>query len=135
LAWWPQGAGWWLAAFVVLSMAVTTRVTTLARLGFADLHGAAVGLPINPKPLHRARCGLALLPLALGLCALAAVLLWADATQALVVRWPVMLLLWMTVCVGNTIEAFQPPREAAVKSSRWLLTLALGVACASESTR
>ena len=135
LAWRPGWAGWWLAAFVVVSMAVTTRVATLARLGFADLHGAAAALPINPKLLHRARCGLALLPLVLGLCALAAVLLWAHATQAVGVRWPLMLLLWATVCVGNTVEALAPPREAAEKSSRWLLTLALGVACASEATR
>lgn len=135
LAWRPGWAPWWLAAFVVASLMATSRVATLARLGLSELHAASLSLPISALRLKRARCALALWPTALGLLAIAAALLGAMADARLVLR-PVVAGLWFaTLTLGCAAEAFAPVGVAADKSSRWLFTLALGVALASEVTR
>jgi len=135
LAWRPDWAPWWLSAWAVLSLLATTRVAALLRLEMADLHAACAPLPVPPTQLQRGRQLMPLAALMPGLLALGVAAAWAAACCGLQPRLPV-LAAYVLVCIaGCSIESFSPSGDAASKASRWLLTLALCIALASEATR
>lgn len=138
LAWRPGWAGWWLAAWALLALLATSRLATLARLEFSALHAACAHLPLQPQRLQHARQALPLAALLPGLAALGLALTLAASAwpgpAALVLR-PAVLAGYGLACVGScAVEACSAPADAAAKSSRWLLSLALCIALASEAT-
>ncbi len=140
LAWRPGWAPWWLAAWALLSLLATTRLAALLRLELVDLHAACVALPLSTQRLQRAREVLPLAALLPGLLALCMVLAWAvvagQPVQAPLELRAAVFVAWLLCCtVGCAIEARSLPDDAAAKSSRWLLTLSLCIALASEVTR
>ncbi len=114
-------------------MAVS-RLSTLARLELAPLHAAAQVLPLPPQALQRARWGLVCLPLLLGLVALCVALALAAAAGQVQVHRAVFSAYGLVCLVAGVVEARAEPAAAAAQSSRWLLSLCLGIALASEAT-
>lgn len=121
-----SAAGWWLAGFAALSLLVVTRIDSLARDQFAGLIEACAGLPLQPRGLRRARAGLPLLPLLPGTAAL---MIGLPPTG---VR-PGVLAAYLAWCLAaNLVEVTAVRGDAGAKSSRWLFSLVLGLALASE---
>jgi hypothetical protein len=123
---WRGAASWWLAAFALLMLLVVTRVNALAREEFAGLIESCADLPLAPSVLHRARSAMALLPL------LPSVPLLVAGLPLAQVR-PGVLAAYAAACLASAVaEVFAAPTTAADKSSRWLFSLVVCVALASE---
>ena len=122
----PALAGWWLAAFALAGLLVSTRVNSLSRREFAALLAACTPLPLAPTALQHQRVALAMLPLLCGLLLLAGLLPWGQTRP----------LLALAFLLANTLvallEVTSTPADAAAKASRWLLSLVVLVALASE---
>ncbi len=123
---WSSAAGWWLAGFAALALLAATRVNALLRDELAPLLEACKVLPLSPARLHRARCGLPLLLLLPG----SALLLAGLPSTG--VRPPVLAAYFAVCAASCAIEVFSSPADAAAKASRWLFSLVLCVALASE---
>lgn len=127
LTWvWPGGLPWWLALGAVAALVLVTRAHALVREETGALFDACVMLPLSPPVLQRARAALCLLPLLPAGMALAAGLLHA------VVR-PAVLAAYVLASLGScVVEVLSRPAEPADKASRWLFSLVLCIALASE---
>jgi hypothetical protein len=126
---WPAGASWGLAAYALLALLAVTRAHALAGAEFAALRAACAPLPLAPSGLPRAASLLCLLPLLPGALLLTAALPKAG------MRLPVLLAYFAACAASALIEVFSAPAEAADKASRWLFSLVLCLALASEVMR
>ena len=123
------GAGWCLAGFAALAMAVVARVNKLSRLEFDPLFADCAHLPLAAAPLRQSRVALCLWPLVPGLTVLCMALRWSEVR-------PAVLAAYALACVAScAIEVWAASVDASAKSSRWLLCLALCVALATEVMR
>ena len=124
LALWPPGGGWWLAALAAAGLVVATRAATLVADDIAPLLATAVMLPLPPQRLRR---GAALLPLAPLLPAYA-VLPWLLPPAR-----PSVLLAFISASFGAAaMQALWTPADDETRAGRWLLSLAVLLALASE---
>ncbi|XVJ70035.1 MAG: hypothetical protein HEQ39_10520 [Rhizobacter sp.] len=125
--WWaPHAAPWWLAAFALLSLVVTTRVHTLARDQLEPFWLACCMLPMSMKRLRLWRAMCVLSPLALGA-------LWLLVSLPPTgVRWLVFAAYGLIVFLGSAWVVCSGPELASSAASRWLLFLTLSVALATE---
>jgi len=118
-----------LMVFSALALMITTRLNALARQELQPLHDACRMLPLGGAALARVRAALCLAPAAAGL------LLWLPVLLASPVR-PLVLIVFMAVSLGGWIVHVRAPSaDAAAGGAGWLLTLALGLALASEVIR
>ena len=146
---WSSAAGWWLAAFAALALLAVTRVNSLLRLELTPLLDACKVLPLSQASLHRARSALPLLLVLPGTALLLSGLiggLTSGLTGGLTgglfgglpiaeVR-PAVLAAYFAVCMTScVVEVFSSPRDAAAKASRWLFSLVLSIALATEVVR
>jgi len=122
----PAAASWWLAAFAAGLLYAVTRIESLARADWLPLYEACSMLPLRPAALRRARAGVALLPALPGALVLVLSLphngvrrgvLWAYAAACLL------------ACLAELPE---PPDDAGTRSARWLFSLVVLLALASE---
>ncbi len=119
---------WWVAGYSLLSLVAVSRCSAIARQEFGALLPASFALPIDLAALRRVPPAIALVPGLFTMVALLPILLASSARHALVSTYA-------TVTVaGWAVEAFIIPSDPAAKAARWLVTLALGVALASELT-
>ena len=143
--------GWCLAGFALLSLLVSTRVNTLSRAELLPLVAACAVLPLSPKRLCRQRAALALLPCGLGVLGLLAMMLTLPPG---VVRGPVAAAFLLACLAASTMEVLSAGMGAATgaavgdvagaamavglatdagnQASRWLLSLVMMVALATE---
>ncbi len=123
----PALAGWWLAGWAAMALLVSSRLRTLIHLELAPLAEAARVLPVAPRRWRVWLAMLALGPLVLSLPALLWALPWGPARPVMV---GVYLLACIAVC-GAEVAARQsgPPAD---KAARWLVSLVLLLALASE---
>lgn len=122
----PAVAGWWLAGFALLCLLVTTRLNTLARAEWSSLIAACATLPLAPDRLARQRAALTLLPCALGLPAAMAALPLARTRASVAAAYT------LACALSCAAEVAGLGRDAASKSSRWLFSVAVVLALASE---
>lgn len=122
----PALAGWWLAAFALAGLLVSTRVNTLSRREFAALLAACTPLPLASTTLQRQRVSLAMLPLLLGVLLLAGLLPWGQARPLVAVAY------LLANAALALVELCSSPADASAKASRWLVTLVVLLALASE---
>lgn len=124
----PQALGWGLAAESALALVVVSRLGVLLREELAPLLQAARSLPLRALALVRARQALGLAPLLPG--ALAVALALAAGSTAL---RPAVLAAWALASLGSCAwQAFASGRVESEQSARWLFSLALCLALASE---
>ena len=117
--------GWWLAGFAVLGLMVSSCVNQLSRAEYQALINACAVLPLSPAGLRRRRAAWALLPLALPLALLAALLPWPG------LRVPVALAYLAANGAASVWEVAVPSTDPAAHASRWGVWLVLLVALAS----
>lgn len=122
-------SGWWLSGFALLSLAATTRLSSLTTTYLAPLHQAAVHLPLNAVHLRRGRWGLVLLP---GTTALVALLITLAGLQTPGMRWGALLGFALAVWGGQAVQVGLAIRTSESQVARWLLSLVVMVAFASE---
>ena len=123
---WESAASWWLAAYAVLALLVTTRLSGLAGSELIDLMHACEPLPLSPRRLRRGRELLALAPLPLSS------LLMLACLPLAAVR-PHVLAAYGLACFASCfVEVRSAPTDPAAKASRWLFCVALMLAFASE---
>ncbi len=122
----PAATGWWLAGFALANLLVSTRVNTLSQREHTPLLAACAVLPLPPAGLRRQRVALALLPTGLGGLLLAGLLPWSQT------RPPVALAYLLANVAVALVEVCSTPADAGAKASRWLLSLVVLVALASE---
>jgi hypothetical protein len=120
-------AAWWMAGFALLSLAVVSRVNALARHEFEPLLAQCRNLPLSAPALAWARDSLSLVPVLVGVVALLAVSTWLD------LRPRVFFCFVFVCCVACLVEARSSTQEPANKIARWLFSVALAVALASEA--
>ena len=123
-------ADWCLAASAALALVVVARLRTLAESAFGPLLVACTVLPIAPQRLRLARAGLVLLPGLLGLVVLLVGLL-AGPVPIPVRPWVCVAYVGVSLAAWSA-EAMFTPRDPAHHAARWLLSLALTLALASE---
>lgn len=123
---WPAALPWCLAVDAVIALALVTRLQTLSREEFAPLFEATSTMPLHPPRLEHGRSALCLLPL----LPAALALLPGLARSAL---RPGVLLAYAAALVGAcAVEVLSQPREPSDKAARWLFSLVLCLALASE---
>lgn len=123
---WPAATGWWLAALAVGALLLVSRLSSLTRAEYAPAFDGVAMLPLPAARLEQARRALCLLPLVPAAAATSLVL------AALPVR-PAVLAAYALASVGScAVEVASRPAQAADKSSRWLFSLVLCLALASE---
>ena len=122
----PAAAGWWLAALALAGLLISTRLNALSLHEHAPLLAACALLPLAPARLRRQRLLLVMLPVLLGMLLLAGLLPWGQA------RPLVALAYLLANGVVALVEVCSPPVDAGAKASRWLLSLAVLIALASE---
>ncbi len=127
---WPAAGSWGLAAFAALALLITTRLNRLLRDELAVLIDSLVPLPIAPASVQRAIPALALAPaiaatvvLTLFVCGL-----WPPAE----VRYGVLIAYTIACGIGCAAEVLLVPTDDVSKSGRWLFSLVLMIALASE---
>jgi hypothetical protein len=121
------GMGWWLAAWALLALVVATRINQLACEELQPLLQACAPLPLAAAPLQRLRASLALWPVLWSLCWVCAALARAPLLR------PGVLAAFVLVVLGSCAwEVFSAPAQPDVKAGRWLFSLALCVALATE---
>lgn len=127
---WPTFLPWCLAAVALIALVIVTRLQTLSREEFAPLFEATAMLPLQPQRLEHGRAALCLLPLAPAALALAPGLARSAARPGVLAAYAVAL---FGACA---VEVFsRPPREPSDKAARWLFSLVLCLALASEVAR
>lgn len=123
-----SGPAWWVAGYSLLSLVAVSRCSAIARQEFGALLPAAFALPIDLAALRRVPPAIALVPGLFTMLALLPIVLASSGSHPLVSTYA-------TVTVaGWAVEAFVIQSDPAAKAARWLVTLALGVALASELT-
>jgi hypothetical protein len=126
-----QGIAWWLAAFVVLALLVATRINHLSREELGPVLQACAVLPLHTQHLHWARASLGLWPVVLGLMLLCGVLVGATASSVHLRPW--VLFSFVLCCLAAVVvEVLSAPGASEAKAARWLFSLALCVAVATE---
>lgn len=123
---WPSALPWCLAAAALLALLLVTRLQTLSREEFAPLFEATTMLPLPPRQLERGRAALCLLPLVPTALALAPGLARSALRPAVLAAYAAALL---GACA---VEVLSQPREPSDKAARWLFSLVLCLALASE---
>ncbi|HWI80419.1 hypothetical protein [Ramlibacter sp.] len=123
---WSAHAGWWAAGYSALSLVAVSRCSAIARREFAALLPACLALPLDIAILRRIPSAIALLPALVTMPMLVAQLFTSPARAAVVWAYAAASI------TGWTVEAFIVQTDPAAKAARWLVTLALGVALASE---
>jgi len=124
----PAALPWWLALLAVAALVLVTRLHGLAREEYMLLFEATAMLPLRQASLLRLRAALCLLPLLLATAALVPGLAGAGLR-------PAVLLAYAVAVVGAcAIEVLSRPAEPADKAARWIFSLVLCVALASEVT-
>jgi hypothetical protein len=124
--WAPSALGWCLAIWSLSLLVVASQLQALSRLEFSPLMVACAVLPLSPAALSRQRAALALVPAGLGLLALAALLPWAQLRGAVA-------LAYLVTCGGAALaEVLGLGGHSESKAARWLVSLVLMVALASE---
>jgi hypothetical protein len=122
----PAAMPWWLALLAAAALMLVTRLHTLAREEYTPLFDATTMLPLRRLPLERLRAALCLLPLLAATLALAPGLLRTAAR-------PAVLLAYAAALAGACIvEVLSRPAEPADKAARWIFSLVLCLALASE---
>ena len=122
----PAALPWWLALLAAAALVLVTRLNTLAREEFTPLFEATAMLPLRQAPLLRWRAALCLLPL------LPAAALLLPGLAQLAWRPPVLLAYAVSVWGACLVEVLSRPAEPADKAARWIFSLVLCVALASE---
>ncbi|HMC16940.1 MAG TPA: hypothetical protein VKI18_14980 [Albitalea sp.] len=128
---WGEAAPWWLAAFAALSLLLTSRLRSLAETDLAPLHDAAAPLPLRREVLRWSRHGVVLSPLPPALAAIVIALLHGPRD----VRPAVLAAYGVTCVAASVVQVVWPGRVAESQVSRWLLSLVLMLALASEAVR
>jgi len=124
---WPEGGGWWLAALALAELSLATRLSALVREELVPLIGATAMLPLQPKALQRSA---ALLPLAPLLPA------WAAMLAVLPPARPAVLAAFVGVSVATAaLQSFWAEPQSDMRAARWLLSLVVLLALASESLK
>ncbi len=127
---WPALLPWWLAAAALIALVLVTRLKTLSREEFAPMFEATAMLPLPAQHLERGRAALCLLPLGPAALALAPGLARSALRPGVLAAYAVAL------CGACAVEVFsRPPREPSDKAARWLFSLVLCLALASEVAR
>jgi hypothetical protein len=124
----PAWAPWWLAGWGLLLMAAGGRLHSLIHSDLQPLHAACAPLPLAPRTLAHWRLALALLPTGLGLAGM--VLAWGLAPAQ--VRPAVARLYGCALASSQLWLLRRPSVQAQAQVSRWLLTLVVLTAIASE---
>jgi hypothetical protein len=125
------GVAWWLAAFVLLALLVATRINHLSREELGPMLQACAVLPLHIQHLHWARASLGLWPVGLALLLLCGVLVGATASAVHLRPW--VLFGFVLSCLAVTlVEVLSAPGASEAKAARWLFSLALCVALATE---
>jgi hypothetical protein len=124
---WGHGS-WWLAGFGLAGLAATVRLHALLRLDLAPLHAACVQLPIAPRRLSLGRRLLALLPALAGLLALP----WVWRLDTAPLRPGLAGFYLAAALAGHGWLVAADPEGAQEQAGRWLFTLVLLTAIASE---
>ena len=107
-----------------------TRVVETSREEFAPMFEATAMLPLPAQHLERGRAALCLLPLGPAALALAPGLARSALRPGVLAAYAVAL------CGACAVEVFsRPPREPSDKAARWLFSLVLCLALASEVAR
>ena len=115
-----------LMLFSALAWTVVIRVDALARQELEPLHRECRMLALNGRALQGARAALALVPALCGLTLALLPLLWAPVR-------PLILLLFIGVTLTAWgIQLGSANADATTQSTRWVLSVALSVALASE---
>lgn len=129
-----DGALWGLFLWSLVSMAGSSRLQALIGRELAPLHAACAPLPLSPQRLLWARRGLGLMPLVLGLCALP-LALWLSARPI----HPTVAGLYLLASLLGHAWQLSPPAESVTPQAqsqnqtvRWVLTLVVLLALASE---
>lgn len=124
---WPAAAAWCIAAHASLSLVAVTRAHGLLRLELAPLLHACSPLPIPARSVRCVRDAMALVPLTVSAVPLALACLAQPGLR------PAVLAGYLLVCVaGAVFEVRAVPREAADKAGRWVFSLVVMIAFASE---
>jgi hypothetical protein len=122
---WPEGGGWWLAALALAELSLATRLSTLVREEIEPLLAATAMLPLQPKALQRSAAWLPLAPLLPAWLALLAVLPPAR---------PAVLAAFAMVSAGTAaLQSFWAEPQSDMRAARWLLSLVVLLALASET--
>lgn len=126
MGWQPTLLPWMLALLAAAGLLLVTRLNGLSREEFEPLFEAAVMLPLRPSSLQRLRALLCLAPL---LPACAALLPGLVATP-----WrPMVLLAYAAAVLAACLaEVVSRPAEPSDKAARWIFSLVLCLALASE---
>ncbi len=125
---WGERAGWWLAGFALMSLALTTRLQSLADSDLAPLHEAALPLPLSATALRRTRQLIVWSPLPPALAVLMAALLHGPHAPR-----PVLLMAYAAACLAaSAAQVLARGKSPETQVSRWLLSLVLMIALASE---
>lgn len=93
------------------------------------MHDECYMLPFNKRAVARVRTALSLLPGAFGLGT------WLLQLRGTPVRTAVLTLFLVVTIAGWILQIRWPSPDAASNAARWLFTLALGMALASEVVR
>lgn len=123
---WPDEAGWWLAALAVAALVLVSRLSVLSRAEYAPLFEGAVMLPLGARTLEGGRQALCLLPL------LPAAAATGVALGGVPLRPAVLASYALATCGSCVLEARLLPGSESDKAARWLFSLVLCVALASE---
>lgn len=126
LALWPVAVPWCLATVALVALMLATRLQTLSREEFMPLFDAAAVLPLWPARLEHGRVALCLLPL------LPAALALLPGLARAALRPGVLLAYGVALCGACALEVLSQPREPSDKAARWLFSLVLCLALASE---
>lgn len=115
-----------LMMFSALALLFTTRLNALVGQELVPLHNACRMLPLDGSAVARARAMLCLSPAILGLS------LWLPVFMTNPVR-PVVLMLFVAISVGGWMwEILIHIQDPTHRGARWLLSMAFGLAFASE---
>lgn len=124
---WPEGGGWWLAWLALAELSLATRLATLVREEIFPLISATAMLPLPPKRLFRSA---ALLPLAPLLPA------WVALLAVLPPARPAVLAAFAFASVGAAaLQSFRAEPQSDLRAARWLLSMVVLIALASETLR
>jgi hypothetical protein len=124
---WPEGGGWWLAALALAELSLATRLAALVREEIVPLIAATAMLPLPPRTLLRSA---ALWPLAPLLPA------WSAMLATLPPARPAVLAAFAAMSVATAaLQSFWDEPQSDMRAARWLLSLVVLIALASETLR
>lgn len=127
LSLWSNWAGWWMAGHAAMSLAVVTRANALSRLEIEPVLAECRPLPLSRRSMQLGRALTTLIPSVLGM----AMLLAALTTVRL---RPLVLCAFVAVClVSWLIEALTASDDPATKGIRWIFSVVVLVALATET--